>query len=54
MPFAAAQIDLEMVTLREIIQAEKSIIWHCLFVESKTVVNLFTKTYLNELIYKIA
>ena len=54
MPFAAARIGLEMVTLREVIQAEKNSICRCLFVESKTVVNLFTKTYLNELIYKIA
>ena len=35
MSFAATQMDLEIVTLSEVSQTERNIIWHPLYVESK-------------------
>ena len=44
MPFAARQMDLEIITLSKISQRKTNIIYH-LYVESKKVIqiNLFTK-----------
>ena len=44
-PFAATWMDLEIVILSEVRQRKSNIIWYCLYVESKKMVqmNLFTK-----------
>ena len=45
MPFAATWMDLDIAILGEVTKTQKNIIWYCLYVESKKVVqmNLFTK-----------
>ena len=44
MPFAATQMDLEMIILSEVSQTKTNIIWHHLYVESKK--NWYKWTYL--------
>ena len=44
MPFAATQVDLEIIILREVSQRKKNIIWYHLYVKSKNDTN--------DLIYK--
>ena len=45
-PFAATQIDLEIIILSEVSQRKTNIIWYCLYVESKK------ENDTNKLIYK--
>ena len=50
MPFAATQMDLEIIILSEVSQTKTNIICYHLYVESKKViqVNLFTKQRLRD------
>ena len=45
MPFAVTWMDLEIIILTKVRQKKTNIIWYCLYVESKKMVqmNLFTK-----------